>query len=38
MHGDIRALLNAGVLDRTEKGQVVFPFDAVWVQFTLRPT
>ena len=36
VHGDIRALLNAGVLDRTEKGQVVFPFDAVRVEFTLR--
>jgi predicted transcriptional regulator len=36
VHGDIRALLDAGVLDRTEQGQVVFPFDAVRVQFTLR--
>ena len=36
VHGDIRALLNAGVLDRTEKGRVVFPFDAVRVEFTLR--
>ena len=36
VHGDIQALLNAGVLDRTEKGRVVFPFDAVRVDFTLR--
>jgi len=36
VHGDIRALQNAGVLDRTEKGQAVFPFDAVRVEFTLR--
>ena len=36
VHGDIQALLNAGVLDRTEKGQVVFPFEAVRVEFTLR--
>jgi predicted transcriptional regulator len=36
VHGDIKALLNAGVLDLTEQGQVVFPFDAVRVEFTLR--
>jgi predicted transcriptional regulator len=36
VHGDIQALLNAGVLERTEKGQVVFAFDAVRVAFTLR--
>ena len=36
VHGDIKALLKAGVLDRTRKGQVVFPFDAVRVEFTLR--
>jgi hypothetical protein len=36
VHGDIQALLNAGVLDRTEKGRVVFPFEAVRVEFTLR--
>jgi len=36
VHGDIRALLNAGVLDRTEQGRVLFPFDAVRVEFTLR--
>jgi predicted transcriptional regulator len=36
VHGDIRALLDAGVLERTEDGRVVFPFDAVRVDFTLR--
>ena len=36
VHADIQALLHAGVLDRTEQGQVVFPFDAVRVEFTLR--
>ena len=29
VHGDIHALLAAGILDRTADGQVVFPFDAV---------
>jgi predicted transcriptional regulator len=36
VHGDITALLNAGVLDRTEDGRVVFPFDAVKVEFLLH--
>lgn len=35
VHGDVHALLNAGVLDRTEAGRVVFPFDAVHVDFML---
>ena len=35
VHGDIRALLEAGVLDRTEDGRVIFPYDAVRVDFTL---
>ena len=34
VHGDVHALLNAGVLDRTEDG-VEFPYDAVHVDFTL---
>lgn len=36
VHGDITALLNAGVLDRAEGGGVVFPFEAVRVEFSLR--
>jgi predicted transcriptional regulator len=36
VHGDVTALLNAGVLDRTDGGQIVFPFEAVKVQFLLR--
>jgi len=34
VHGDIRALINAGVLDR-EGDSVIFPYDAVHVDFTL---
>ena len=34
VHGDVHALLDAGVLDRTTGG-VVFPYDAVHVDFTL---
>jgi len=36
VHGDVTALLNAGVLDRTEDGRIVFPFEAVKVEFLLR--
>ena len=36
VHGDVTALLNAGVLDRAEGGGIVFPFEAVKVEFMLR--
>jgi predicted transcriptional regulator len=36
VHGDITALLRAGVIDRVEDGRVVFPFDAVKVEFVLE--
>lgn len=36
VHGDVHALLDAGVLDKTENGRIEFPFDAVRVDFTLR--
>lgn len=36
VHGDIHALLNAGVLTKTDEGSIVFPYDAVHVDFTLR--
>jgi predicted transcriptional regulator len=35
VHGDIHALLEAGVLDRTDAGQVIFSYDAIHVDFTL---
>ena len=35
VHGDITALLNAGVLSRVEGG-VEFPFDAIKVEFLLQ--
>src|SRR5271165_2944394 len=34
VHGDVTALLQAGILDQAEAG-VVFPYDAVHVDFTL---
>jgi len=36
VHGDVTALLNAGVLDKTENGQIVFPYEAVKVEFLLQ--
>ena len=36
VHTDVTALLAAGVLDRTESGAVVFPFEAVKVEFLLQ--
>jgi predicted transcriptional regulator len=36
VHGDVTALLAAGILDRTESGAIVFPFDAVKVEFLLQ--
>lgn len=36
VHSDITALLNAGVLDHAESGGIVFPFDAVKVEFLLE--
>jgi len=35
VHGDVHALLNAGVLDRGDDGRVLFPYDTVRVDFTL---
>ena len=36
VHSDITALLNAGVLDRAQGGGIVFPFEAVKVEFLLE--
>lgn len=27
VHGDVHALIDAGLLDKTEKNRIVFPFD-----------
>jgi predicted transcriptional regulator len=36
VHGDITALLTAGVLTRGSDGRIEFPFDAVKVEFLLH--
>ena len=36
VHGDIKALLMAGILEQTEDGKIMFPYDAVHVDFMLK--
>lgn len=36
VHGDVSALLDAGVLSRSPEGGVEFPFDAIKVEFMLQ--
>lgn len=36
VHGDVTALLNAGVLDKAEDGGIVFPYEAIKVEFMLQ--
>jgi predicted transcriptional regulator len=36
VHGDVTALLKAGVLTRAADGRIEFPFDAVKVEFLLQ--
>jgi predicted transcriptional regulator len=36
VHSDVHKLLNVGILQKTQKGQIEFPFDAVHVDFMLK--
>jgi predicted transcriptional regulator len=36
VHGDVHALLNAGILHKTDQGRIVFPFEAIHVDLMLR--
>ena len=36
VHGDITALLKAGILERVESGEIEFPYEAVKVEFLLQ--
>jgi predicted transcriptional regulator len=33
VHGDVHALLRNGILKKNSKGQIVFPYDAIHVDF-----
>lgn len=36
VHSDIKTLLMAGILEQTDEGKIVFPYDAVHVDFMLK--
>ena len=36
VHGDVVALLNAGLLDRSDDGGIIFPYESVKVEFLLQ--
>lgn len=36
VHGDVSALLKAGILHQTDDGQIEFPFDAIHIDFLLQ--
>lgn len=36
VHGDVQALLNAGLLEKDATGKIIFPYDAVHVDFMLK--
>jgi predicted transcriptional regulator len=36
VHGDMAALMACGIVEKTERGKVVFPYDAVHVDFLLQ--
>lgn len=36
VHGDVQTLLNAGILQKTDNGRIVFPFDVLHVDFMLK--
>lgn len=36
VHGDVHALLKVGILQKTANGCILFPFDAIHVDFMLK--
>jgi len=36
VYNDVHALLNAGILRKTDKGEIEFPYDAIQVDFMLK--
>jgi predicted transcriptional regulator len=36
VHSDVHALLDVGILQKTENGRIEFPFDAVRVNFVMK--
>lgn len=36
VHGDIQTLLDAGIIDKTDDGKVLFPYEALHMDFVLK--
>jgi predicted transcriptional regulator len=36
VHGDVRTLLNAGILQKTDDGLIIFPYDAIRIDVMLH--
>jgi predicted transcriptional regulator len=36
VHGDVTALVNAGIVEKTTDGQIHFPYDAIHVDFLMK--
>ncbi|MHB1871953.1 MAG: HVO_A0114 family putative DNA-binding protein [Steroidobacteraceae bacterium] len=36
VHADVHALLDAGVISKTPEGKMIFPYDAIHVDFVLK--
>jgi hypothetical protein len=36
VHGDVQALLKAGIVQNNDNGQIVFPYDVAHVDFMLK--
>jgi len=36
MHGDVQVLLEAGVLEKDEAGWIIFPYNAIHVDFMIE--
>jgi len=36
VHGDVHALLKAGIISKTPEGRLSFPYEAIHVDFTLK--
>ena len=36
VHGDVHRLVNAGLLEKTNDGKIIFPYDEVHVDFVLK--
>lgn len=36
VHNDVQTLLSAGVIDKTDSGKLIFPYEAIHIDFTMH--